>query len=380
MRTVRQKVFNDFVCAADKCPDTCCKGWEIVIDDDTLEYYKNYSGDIRSTLDNCIDYDKSIIKYDDEGKCLLLREDGLCSLVREAGEESLCDTCHLYPRHVEEYEDVREWSIAVSCPIAAHLVLTDENHEYITESDNEIDPLEEDFDDFDLLLFDKLEVSRESLYRVIRNKELPIHERLSICLKMAYLMQKCIDDEEIYKIDELCNSWEKDGIENLCVKWNDDEENLWIEEYLKRNVQLLSELEHLRPEWERFLEIIDSNFDELTKTYVFINGIESKSEFIRDDYLQNLMESCIYTYYLGAVYDDMLYAKVGLSVFVTMMAEYLYVVSMHKRIQSEKTDVISCFDELEANLERIVYSLAREIEHSDDNLNTVESYFDKECV
>ena len=36
----RPDYFSEFTCIADKCPDTCCAGWQIVIDEESLEKYK----------------------------------------------------------------------------------------------------------------------------------------------------------------------------------------------------------------------------------------------------------------------------------------------------------------------------------------------------
>ena len=33
--------YKKFSCIADKCPDTCCGKWQIVIDDDSLEKYED---------------------------------------------------------------------------------------------------------------------------------------------------------------------------------------------------------------------------------------------------------------------------------------------------------------------------------------------------
>lgn len=33
--------YKRFNCIADKCPDTCCGKWQIVIDDDSLENIRN---------------------------------------------------------------------------------------------------------------------------------------------------------------------------------------------------------------------------------------------------------------------------------------------------------------------------------------------------
>ena len=32
--------YDDFTCIADACEDTCCAGWQIVIDKESLQKYK----------------------------------------------------------------------------------------------------------------------------------------------------------------------------------------------------------------------------------------------------------------------------------------------------------------------------------------------------
>ncbi len=39
--------YKDFKCIAGACPDSCCQGWEVDADEQSLEYYKNLTGDIR---------------------------------------------------------------------------------------------------------------------------------------------------------------------------------------------------------------------------------------------------------------------------------------------------------------------------------------------
>ena len=36
--------FNEFVCIGGACEDNCCIGWEVDIDDESLEVYKSVSG------------------------------------------------------------------------------------------------------------------------------------------------------------------------------------------------------------------------------------------------------------------------------------------------------------------------------------------------
>ena len=47
MEYVYPDYYRQFTCIGGECPDTCCAGWEIVIDDKTLEKYKKYVNDLR---------------------------------------------------------------------------------------------------------------------------------------------------------------------------------------------------------------------------------------------------------------------------------------------------------------------------------------------
>ena len=45
MRYLKPHFYDKFVCTAGDCPDTCCAGWQIMIDDASLEKYKNVQGE-----------------------------------------------------------------------------------------------------------------------------------------------------------------------------------------------------------------------------------------------------------------------------------------------------------------------------------------------
>ena len=42
--------YKDFRCIADKCEDTCCAGWQIVIDKESLQKYKKIRGDFKKRM------------------------------------------------------------------------------------------------------------------------------------------------------------------------------------------------------------------------------------------------------------------------------------------------------------------------------------------
>ena len=52
--------FNKFKCIADKCEDTCCAGWGIVIDDESYKKYVSIEGSFGDELRS------KIIKEEDE--------------------------------------------------------------------------------------------------------------------------------------------------------------------------------------------------------------------------------------------------------------------------------------------------------------------------
>ena len=46
--------YRKFQCIASECEDTCCAGWEIMIDDKALEKYKKAKGPVGNRLKNSI--------------------------------------------------------------------------------------------------------------------------------------------------------------------------------------------------------------------------------------------------------------------------------------------------------------------------------------
>ena len=76
--------YKEFRCIADKCPDNCCRGWEIDIDEDTLDYYKDLKGPMAEKIRASISEDGSFV-LNEEGWCPLLNEKGLCEVCLTLG-------------------------------------------------------------------------------------------------------------------------------------------------------------------------------------------------------------------------------------------------------------------------------------------------------
>ena len=46
MKYVQFDYVNKFSCLAGKCPDTCCKDWQIILDEDAIARYASLPGEL----------------------------------------------------------------------------------------------------------------------------------------------------------------------------------------------------------------------------------------------------------------------------------------------------------------------------------------------
>lgn len=108
--------YDVFRCIADKCPYTCCKDWEIPVDEAAYSKYRELG--IASDDSDCFYIKDGIrrIKRRSDGSCTYLDERGLCRLVSAHGEVVLCNTCAVFPRRISERQGVREIGLSNACP------------------------------------------------------------------------------------------------------------------------------------------------------------------------------------------------------------------------------------------------------------------------
>ena len=159
--------YPSFQCIADKCEDTCCAGWQIVIDKKTLKKYAKIKGPFRKELFKKVNWFQGTFKQDQDKRCAFLNERNLCDLYLSQGEEGFCKTCREYPRHTEEFEGIREITLSISCPEVARILM------------NRMEPVsflsferegEEEFEDFDPFLFSILEDARKEMISILQNQ------------------------------------------------------------------------------------------------------------------------------------------------------------------------------------------------------------------
>ena len=158
--------YKEFQCTADRCEDTCCAGWAIVIDGGTLKRYRQTGGSLGARLRRDIRWKEKVFRRREE-RCAFLDEENLCDIYKELGQKGLCRTCRLYPRHIEEFENVREVSLSVSCPEVAGILLGRREPVRFLEFRREG---QESWPEFDELTYSVLADGRDVMIRILQDR------------------------------------------------------------------------------------------------------------------------------------------------------------------------------------------------------------------
>ena len=183
---LRVPVFYDsFYCIADKCTDTCCVGWEIDIDENSLKRYATIKDDFGNSLRQNIE--DGHFKLREGDRCPFLKQDGLCDMICHLGESSLCDICREHPRFVEVYGDIMEKGLGLCCEEAVRLLLNAKGNELtpIAFVEREVNDEPDDIPDDAREARDAILGEREHLFKILADHARPLNERLVELLDFA---------------------------------------------------------------------------------------------------------------------------------------------------------------------------------------------------
>ena len=359
--------YRKFQCTADKCPDTCCAGWQIVIDEETLEKYHKYEGAFGNRLANSIDWREGVFKQYEDKRCAFLDENNLCDIYTEAGPELFCRTCKSYPRHFEEFENVREISLAMSCPEAAKLIL--EPKEPVTFITVDKKYKEEMYEDFDFLLYSKLVDAREIIIAILQDRTRPVKERMAMALAFTHDLQARVYRGHTIAMEEVFERYTAAEAKERFAKYLKPYENCPDEakNFKKEMLGQFSKLEVLREEWPELLAKTMKNVEaqELEEPWKHAEDTVNL-EIIAE----HLMVYFIFTYFCGAVYDEEAHSKMKFSIIGTLM-----ILVTAQTLWAENPEEGRLAAILEA-----AKRYSREVEHSDENIELLEKLSRREGV
>ena len=171
MKIKRISFYDQFACTMQACPDTCCSGWRIPIDPQTLALYQKQQGTYGLKLRLAISRKGSIPSLNRTLlHCPFHDKDGLCSLQKEHGEAHMPAICRRYPRNHKNYGDFAVETLELSCPETARIFLENQK-------DYSFLSIEEDVDyprtgtNQDYAFLHDLEESREQLISFLKTSD-----------------------------------------------------------------------------------------------------------------------------------------------------------------------------------------------------------------
>lgn len=365
--------YKKFRCIASACEDTCCAGWDVVIDDETYASYQTMEGPFGERLRSkmVVDQDGDHIFILDGDRCPFLNTSNLCDIHKEKGEAYLSYTCMQFPRYTEEFMGLKEMGISLSCPEAARIILKNDEgiwFEFIEES------LDDEFQDDDKDILEVFLQCRETIFHILEMSELPFRVSTAIVLKFVEELQEYIDFGELDELNQVVKKFNKSSyIKGLLkkitsleteksVKYKD------VQSYFKTYNDLEHINEHDPLRLAKILEMFWKNDEDqdyyLNKHKEFNEKYPETTESFK-----KILVYFIYRYFMKSFYDYDMSSKTKVAIMSTVMIKELVVA---RWIENN----LFC----EADLVEISQSYSKDIEHLVKNIETLETIFESQEV
>ena len=285
MNCYKPEYFDRFRCVASRCPDSCCKEWDVQVDPDSARSYRALPGPLGDRLREVLsDVDGETVMTIIDGRCPMWRADGLCRIQAELGEAALCKTCREFPRLTHDYGDFVELGLELSCPEAARFILSAPPAPMtVTALPGEAEP------EYDREAMAVLRATRENMLQLLSDPTRPTGELLALGLLYGCQAQGELDggEEMPFGPDSALETVRE------LAKPGDFREIL----------NFFSELELLTPEWESLLQ--------------------NPAPGPWDSRTPALARYLVLRYWLQAVSDYDLYSRVKLTVILCLLVRHL---------------------------------------------------------
>ena len=195
MKIVKPTFYKDFKCIAGDCPDSCCQGWEVDADAESLEYYNTLDStlEIKQRIDRVLskdEFDNNIFTLAPKKRCPFLNDENLCDMHIAIGGEHTPYTCRTFPRFIYDFGGTREIGVSFSCPVASDMMYALDSFDFEQDITDELPSL----NDIDATLYYTLYKAREQAYSIVKDRSVPINERLKNLLSFTLELQAKIND------------------------------------------------------------------------------------------------------------------------------------------------------------------------------------------
>ena len=182
MKLIAPDYYEKFICIADKCKHSCCIGWEIDIDEETLADYQSVEGEFGERLREGIEVKDgcACFRLGEDERCPFLNENGLCDIILNLGEDRLSQICTDHPRFCSFWSDRTEIGLGLCCEEAGRIVLSqkEKTNLVVLQDDGEDDGLTEEEEAF--------LCEREKIFAIVQDRSMNVSARIhSLCEKFG---------------------------------------------------------------------------------------------------------------------------------------------------------------------------------------------------
>lgn len=294
---VKPNFFDSFRCKASECTDSCCVGWEIDIDSETLEKYNNADGEFGERLRNNIssDGDCTFFSLAANERCPFLNNKNLCDIYINMGEESLCNICREHPRFYNEFAGRCEAGLGLCCEKVCEIIFGNDAPLELVVEDDGYD------DDFDAQ--EEAVVSlRKRLFDIVCDRNLSIPDRIKM----------------------LCGFDMKNA-------------------NLMSIISLFAKTEPINAEWSEYISKLNSGSAKLA---------DVTPQFSESDY-EKLLCYLIYRYFINSFYDG---DTDGWILFCVINVLFVYAMDLHTLYMKGKYDLSDRIENVKLWSKQIEYS------------------------
>ncbi len=366
--------YKEFKCIASACEDTCCAGWDVVIDAQTFRRYQNMEGAFGEKLRSMMvtDQDGDNIFVLDGDRCPFLNNNNLCDICIQQGEQNLCYTCKQYPRYMEEFFDLREMGISLSCIEAARIILgNDKKAEFeLSEDGQEGDKAHGEDED----ILEKFFQCRATIIHILEMADIPLGVKASIVLRLAHELQDKITFGELDAITKVREKYNKSSYlmelikelhtykGNEVIKYND------VYEYFKtyRN------LEHIGGNDPLGLnKVLRSYWKNEEDRALYIKQHKAFNHYYKEEMgnFNKILVYYIYRYFMKSFYDYDMSSKIKVALMSTIMIKELAAFRWIENGEFNEADMVD-----------ISHRYSKDIEHLEKNIEALERIFESSEV
>ncbi len=235
--------YEQFQCIASACQDNCCIGWEIDIDEESEQRYRQVTGSFGMWLRDSIQNQGELSCFRLVGeRCAFLNDENLCDLILNLGVDALCQVCRDHPRFTETFGALRETGVGLCCEEAARLLLSHEEAIAFCARETEEEPVMDECDPERLRVM--LEV-RTVLFTVMQNRSIAMAKRMYMALELGEAVQSALETGDLARISAVLRE------EHRKIEMQPEQTD--VISLMKRWVEVFSQYEAINESWTALL-------------------------------------------------------------------------------------------------------------------------------